>query len=179
MDARRIRFQEREEETGDGVSVFPTSPQVWVHKGNSCIHVSWLCVAWWWGVVFAGWKESSRDNVREWGWGGAESFLFFFFFAVALNEILFGGWTQLGNIRTRRLCERVHTAVQKQGDLRVHEVFTTTIWKLSFCSLCLSVSLFTFLPPFFYLVFPLHSCCYSHFLLLHFFFFALCLLGLY
>lgn len=42
-----------------------------------------------------------REKGREGGRGGAASF--FFFFAVALNEILFGGGTQLGNIRTRRL----------------------------------------------------------------------------
>lgn len=35
--------------------------------------------------------------------GGRQGRGFFFFFAVALNEILFGGGTQLGNIRTRRL----------------------------------------------------------------------------
>lgn len=42
-----------------------------------------------------------RQKGREGGRGGAASF--FFFSAVALNEILFGGGTQLGNIRTRRL----------------------------------------------------------------------------
>ena len=87
-----------------------------------------------------GCRESSGDNGRECGRGGAVRF-----FRVALNEILFGGGTQLGNIRTRRLCERAHTAVQRQADTGVHKVFTTTRME-SLYSLCLSVSFFTSLP---------------------------------
>lgn len=45
------------------------------------------------------WGESralGRRNGREW----SSQKVFFFPFAVPLNEILFGGGTQLGNIRT-------------------------------------------------------------------------------
>lgn len=42
-----------------------------------------------------------REKGREAAGEGLQ--VSFFFFAVALNEILFGGGTQLGNIRTRRL----------------------------------------------------------------------------
>lgn len=51
------------------------------------------------GEFFEGVKESRGDNGKEVYSRRAGSF----FFAVALNEILFGGETQLGNIRTRIL----------------------------------------------------------------------------
>lgn len=91
-------------------------------------------------------------------------------FAVALNEILFGGGTQLGNIRTRRLCERVHTAVQKQADTgaytRSYYYYSkgVLVFSLSvsfFTSLSLSCVFFQHTPPFDFSLLPVFALCVS------------------
>ena len=68
------------------------------------------------------------------------------FFTVALNEILFGGGTQLGNIRTRRLPVSVRRNRQTQE--LIHEVITTPR-KKSLCSFCLIFHLSSLSCPIF------------------------------
>lgn len=75
-------------------------PHILIHEGNSCIHIC-LDYAALPGdeELLVGVKGEQRGNNGKEVWEGRGLEVF----AVALNEILFSGETQLGNIRTRRL----------------------------------------------------------------------------
>lgn len=76
--------------------------QILIHIGNCCIHACLDYTALLREVVFLG--GSRAQGIM----GGRERAGRFFLFL--LNEILFAGGTQLGNIRTCRLVRaRVHT----------------------------------------------------------------------
>ncbi len=122
----------------------------------TCVLITLRCLvmrSFWWG-----WKESTRDNVREGGRGGGGGFLLLLWMRYCL--VVEHSWETSGHVGS--------TVLQKQE--RIHEVITTSR-KESLYPLCLSVSFFTSLPfPVFF------SNTLSHFPLSLLPVFALCLL---
>lgn len=151
----------------------PLLPPLWIliHKGNSCIHICLDYATLPGDEEFFCGGERRAEGIMGGREGGREGKAWKVF-AVALNEILFGGGTQLGNIRTRMLLVSVHTQSCRNRSIYMK---LSLLLRRRPCILCLLLSQFFHFPlPF--LVF-LHLNFWLSLLLSHLFQFVLCCCG--